>query len=170
MFELSRVPCTYHCSGSNERHGDDFVLAMTVTTSLELSNSFLDLLSKDLRESYYMVGDLEQGEQAELSSEPRKLRHPLLKGPFKCTFEQEGYVCTLHLGIDESSNHVIDDAKVKISEIHMKENGVIKLKTSVYARIDASDLTRITSYMGRDVTISLSLPEPEEFGPSLSVD
>ena len=144
-------------TGRTEKHGDEWIPAVTIGFEITGANTLLDLLSPTLRNTLYApVEGQEQLPGVEVTT-------PILRCKDVTTvplgIEYTGWTATIEHGIADDSAIVLGEATVKIKTVQVFEGGTVEICGS----ISSSDINEAEAgllWAKQKTTISLALKAP----------
>lgn len=147
-------------TGRTEKHGDEWIPAVSFGFKITGANTLLDLLSPTLRLTLYSpVEGQEQLPGVELTT-------PLLRSKdietIPLGIEYEGWTCTVEHGIDSTSAIVLGDSKVKVQSVKVYEGGTVDIIGSVSSSdVNAEEAGLLWSKQKTEISLILKAPEPK---------
>lgn len=149
-----------------ENHGDGLSPAVDMKCSVEVPNTKLAEIDKELLPMFYKPVETEEEKaaQGELPNVPNKSSMPLLRShslapAFPLGIEYSGYQMTVDRGLGEKSNLVLAECKLNKVTITPKEGGTVQLGFRVQASMVGDDVVgKLSSYIKADMHVALSPP------------
>lgn len=144
-----------------EKHGQENKLAFDVFMSLHVSNDVLNHFDANLKSALFKKGDSPQGEL--LADEQRLcgLRFPKI-GTVKWGEKFPGYSLTLHLGINDDSDIVLDDVELDRFSFKPMEGGAVNMRFRAIVHPQQEDIGALCELIQSDVDISAVPPAPAQ--------
>lgn len=145
-------------TGRTEKHGEEWIPAVTIGFEITGANTLLDSISPTLRPTLYApVEGQEQLPGVELTT-------PVLRCKDVSTIplgiEYEGWTATIEHGIRDDGNIVLGDSTVKLKSVQVFEGGTV----AISGAISSSDINETEAgllWAKQKTTISLMLKAPE---------
>lgn len=146
-------------TGRTEKHGDEWIPAVSFGFKITGANTLLDLLSPTLRTTLYAPVE---GQEQLPGVEPTT---PLLRSKEIDTIpldtEYEGWTVTVEHGIDDESAIVLGDSRVKVHTVRLYEGGTVDIMGTVGSSdVDSREAGLLWSKQKRTVSLMLKAPEP----------
>lgn len=147
-------------TGRTERHGDEWIPAVSFGFKITGANTLLDLLSPTLRLTLYSPVE---GQEQLPGVEPTT---PLLRSKdietIPLGMEYEGWTVTVEHGIDGTSAIVLGDSKVKVQSVKVYEGGTVDIIGSVSSSdVNAEEAGLLWSKQKTEISLILKAPEPK---------
>lgn len=160
MFQLTEFTEARLASVQNrtEKHGDEDVPAVTLSTVITAANTLLDTIDPGLRHALYKAVD---GQEQLPGVEPST---PVLRAncidTVVLTTMHEGWRLLVDDGIDDTDPMVFDGVKVDKLRVDAKQGGSIELTMRLgTSDIDADRLGKLGMHNGQSIWVKLLKPE-----------
>lgn len=147
-------------TGRTEKHGDEWIPAVTFGFKITGSNVLLDLISPTLRPTLYKAVD---GQEDLPGVDPTT---PLLRSkeidvlPLGIVYE--GWTATVEHGISNESAIVLGDSKVEVVSVQVYEGGSVDIHGKVSSSdVDAREAGLLWSKQKSAISLILKAPEPK---------
>lgn len=147
-------------TGRTEKHGDEWIPAVSFGWKITGANTLLDLLSPTLRTTLYApVEGQEQLPGVEATT-------PLLRSKdietIPLGIEYEGWTVTVEHGINADSHIVLGDSKVKVQSVKVYEGGTVDIIGSISSSdVNAEEAGLLWSKQKTEISLILKAPEPK---------
>ena len=149
-----------------EIHGEETKLAADLAIELRGPNSILDTIAPGLLQAIYREAEEGEDEQPELDLEPgrlTKLTFPALVQPLKWEKDYSGYKFTMHYGIDDSSNVVLQSCEVDKWKFECQDGGTVITSFRVIAHPSEDQIGHLCTQIQQNITLSLTPPSAEYY-------
>lgn len=146
-------------TGRTEKHGEEWIPAVSFGFKVTGANTLLDLLSPTLRTTLYAAVE---GQEQLPGVEPTT---PLLRSKdietIPLDIKYEGWTVTVEHGIDDSSAIVLGDSTVKVQSVKVYEGGTVDIIGSVGSSdINPQEAGLLWSKQKTSISLILKAPEP----------
>lgn len=162
MLELEQeLVKVLHINTRSEKHGDDHVLGVDLKLQARLSNDVLSQFSPTLKSSFYHKDESVQGDLVTDAGYLPNLKNPKL-GTVKWAGDWEHQVLTIHNGVTEAFDIVLDESKVNKLAFDFQEGGTVFVNFRVQSHPDETTTAKLLQLLGQEVHMSLHFDEPAE--------
>lgn len=167
MFQANKLPMKIvSVATNNEKHGDEDVLAVSVTVEFVIPNTKLSEFHERLPKALYfkdrsVIGAQKQSDLPTVETDAPNLLCPRIESPLKLDYEGAGYRALLTYGISGSlARVVLDDARISNFRLDPKEGGSVKVKARIYkSGVDAQEVGHLNLMLGKLSDVTLTPPE-----------